>query len=103
MKEIKYRKIKRALKYTYLKPDDESSKRLFNKLCIKQSIDFKEHRFVTKFRIVLAAVITLVCLLNINSVNPRYLNRYNNENIIALGKLITDTSLWEKLIPGMED
>ena len=103
MKEISYRKIKRALKCTYFKPDDESRKRLFNKLYIKHGEDFNEHRFVTKFRIALAAVVTLVCLLNINSVDPQYLNMYNGENIIALGELITDSSLLEKLIPSMED
>ena len=89
MKEFKYGKIRRILKRAYFTPDEDSKSRLLNKLHINRNENFYEHRFITKFRIALVAMVTLICLLNINSVNPHYLNRYNSENIIALGDLIT--------------
>ena len=103
MKKMSYGKIKSLLGNTYFKPDDESKKRLFKKLQIIHGEDLKEKRFVTRFRIALVAVILFICLLNINSVNQQSLNRYNSENIIALGKLFNASSLLEKLIAGMED
>ena len=101
MKGINYRKIKWILKYRYLRPDTGSKKRLLAKLYIKDSENYNEHRFIRKFRIAIALVAALVCLLNINSMNPQYLYRYNSENIIAIGELFSNTSLLERFIPGM--
>jgi hypothetical protein len=103
MKKIQYRKVKRALKYTYFRPDDESKKRLLKKLGVSHSEELKEHRFVTEFKIALAAAVALICLLNINSVKQKYLDRYDGENIVTISKLVSNSSLLEEFISVMEN
>ena len=103
MKEIRYEKIKKALKAGYFEPDDESKKRLLKKLGIGHSEDLREHRFVTEFKIALAAAVALFCLLNIYSVKPQYLDRYDGENIVAISKMFSGASLFEEIISGIEN
>ncbi|MBT3273444.1 MAG: hypothetical protein HN368_09830 [Spirochaetales bacterium] len=97
MKKTNYLKIKRTLKKTYCKPDDESLDRLYKALEIRHG-DSKEHRFITTFRFALAAAAVLVFLLGINSVNPRYITRYKGENIAAIGDMLSNSPEFAKSI-----
>ena len=98
MKNIRYAQIRRVLKKVYFAPERGSEERLLEKLGLPYRGDIAERRFVTGFRIALAATVALVCLMNISSVKPEYLNRYQIDSAIDMSRSIDTSPLWQHFL-----
>ena len=99
MHDTRYGRVRRLLRDVYFVPPDGSERRLLQRLGLpERSID-SERNFTTAFRWSLIAAAALIVLLNIGSVKREYLERFNVDGIVAVGRSIDTSLLWERLLP----
>ena len=107
MMKHKYKDIKKILKNEYFAPQAQSMTRILETLGVadsgKDSAQQAERRFATVFGGALAAAAITLCLLNIKSLKPEYLQRYTIDGILTAGESIDTSHLWQKLFPNVKE
>jgi len=99
MRNVRYRRIRRLLRHVYFAPPAGSEQRLLQRLGVPDRNVDSERRFTAAFRWTLVAAALLIALLNIGSVKRDYLERFNADGIVAVGRSIETSLLWERLLP----
>lgn len=103
MKGIRYSEIRRLLRKVYFTPERGAQERLLKKLGVPYGGDTIERRFVLGFRITAAAIAALICLLNIGSIRPGYLNRYQIDSVIEISRSIDFSDMYRSILRMHED
>lgn len=100
MKRVTYRDVRRPLKNSYFVPEPGAEDRLLEKLGLSHSGDISERRFIIRFKVAVAAVAVIVCLLNIK---PAYSSTHRGDTVIAVTRLIDVSFIWDTLLPDFKE